>query len=189
MGKLEENNKKRINHSDLQKLILHTIAAAGILSVGLVAPNVIGAMTKLGILPKRRQGEYTRSSANKMVERGLLRYNGKFYELTPTGERLLRRWQFADFKLKKPKKWDRKWRVIIFDVPQKLKKIRDRLTSLMRQAGFVRLQDSVWVYPYDCEDVFAVLKTDLGIGKHVLYMIVDELENDKYLRAEFELEK
>lgn len=189
MGKLEENNRKRIKHSDLQKLILQTVAAAGVISIGLIAPNVVGAMVKLGIIPKRRQGEYARSSASKMVEKGLLKYNGKFYELAPAGEKLLRRLQFADFKLQKPKKWDGKWRVMIFDIPERLKKIRDQLTSLMRQAGFVRLQDSVWVYPYDCEDVLAVLKTDLGVGKYVLYLIVDELENDKHLRSEFGLPK
>ena len=58
---------------------------------------------------------------------------------------------------------------------------------LFRQAGLLRLQDSVWVYPYDCEDIVTLLKTDFGIGKHLLYLIVDELENDKNLREDFNL--
>ena len=55
--------------------------------------------------------------------------------------------------------------------------------------GFLPLQRSVWVYPYDCEDVIVLLKADLRIGKDMLYLIVDELENDKWLRKEFDLFK
>lgn len=50
-----------------------------------------------------------------------------------------------------------------------------------------RLQDSVWIYPYDCEDLVALMKADLRIGADVLYMIVERLERDKYLRRHFGL--
>ncbi len=187
MGKLEDQSRKKSKRRNLQRAILQTIAVAGMLSVALVAPNVIGALAKLGVFPNKRQKEYIVSSASKLVRRGLLFYDGKAYQLTSQGESLLRRWQFADFKLQKPKKWDKKWRVMIFDIPEQKKKIRDNLTLLFRQAGIRRLQDSVWIYPYDCEDVITLLKTDFGVGKYLLYMIVDELESDKYLREEFGL--
>ena len=166
---------------------METVAIAGVLSVALVAPNVIQAMSKLGLIPRRRQSEYIASSASKLAKRGLLFYDGKRYLLTPKGESLLRRWRFADFNLHKPKKWDKKWRVVIFDIPEKKKKVREQIRSLFNQAGLRRLQDSVWVYPYDCEDVITLLKTDFGVGKDLLYLIVDELENDKHLREEFDL--
>lgn len=187
MGKLEERNKANTRRKDLQKLILETVASAGVLSITLVAPNVIKTMSKLGLIPKRRQSEYIGSSASKLTKRGLLFYDGKRYQLTSKGESLLRRWSFADFKLYRPKKWDKKWRVIIFDIPEKKKKIREQIRHLFDQAGIRRLQDSVWVYPYDCEDIIALLKTDFGVGKDLLYLIVDELENDKHLREEFGL--
>ena len=187
MGKLEEKSKKRSKRKNLQRVILQTIATAGILGVGLMAPNVIGALGKLGLLPNFRQKEYIASSASKMVKRGLLFYNGKCYQLTSEGESLLRRLEFADFRLHKPKKWDRKWRVIISDIPEKKKKIREQMRYIFNQAGLRNIQDSVWVYPYDCEDILTLLKTDLGVGKNILYLIVDELENDKYLREEFGL--
>lgn len=187
MGQLEQNIKKKIRFSNLQKIVLKTVVTAGVLSVALVAPNVIGAMAKLGIIPRRRQSEYVRSCASKMVEKGLLKYNGKFYESTSQGKRLLCQWQFADFRLQKPRRWDKKWRVVIFDIPEKKKSIRERIRHLFKQAGLRCLQDSVWVYPYDCEDILTLLKTDLGVGKNILYLIVDELENDKWLREEFDL--
>ena len=87
----------------------------------------------------------------------------------------------------KKRRWDQRWRVIIFDIPERRRKIRDRLRSTMRELGFARLQDSVWVYPYDCEDLMALLKADLKLGVSVLYMVVEHIENDKYLREQFSL--
>lgn len=187
MGKLEEENKKRVRRGEIQGLILNSVKIAGILSAGLVAPNVIGAMAKLGLISNKRQEEIIRSSASKLVKRGLLVYKDGRYELTQDGEKKLRQWELQGYQLKRPKKWDKKWRVVIFDIPEKKKKVRDQIRNLFVSAGFSRLQDSVWVYPYDCEDIIGLLKTDFGIGKDLLYMIVDEIENDRHLRAEFNL--
>ena len=187
MGKLEESSRKRAKKKNLQKIILQTVIAAGVLSVAMVAPNVLIALDKLRIIPNRREKEYISSSASKLARRGLLYFDGRTYQPTSEGEKMLRRWVFSDFKLKKPKRWDGKWRVMIFDIPEKKRKIRNNITALFRMADIYRLQDSVWIYPHDCEDIITLLKTDFGVGKYLLYMIVEELENDKYLRNWFDL--
>ena len=187
MGKLEQQSSNRSKRKKLQNIILATVATAGILSVALVAPNVISAMGKLGFIPNKRQKEYVSSSASKMVKKGLLKFNGKFYELTEKGKEQLSLWQFANFKFNKPKRWDKKWRVVIFDIPDKKRKIRDQIRYLFKSSGLYLLQESVWVYPYDCEDIITLLKTEFRVGKNILYIIVEELENDKYLREYFDL--
>jgi len=187
MGELENKSKKRRRRRNVQKVILYSIAGAGVLAVGLVAPNVIGAMAKLGILPNPREQFIISSATSRMRRRGYIKLKDNHYELTPKGKSLLQRWEFADFNLKRPKKWDGQWRVVIFDIPEKLKSVRDRVRRLLNQAHFIRLQDSVWVYPYDCEEIISLLKTDLGIRRHVLYLIADQIENDKYLKEEFKL--
>jgi DNA-binding transcriptional regulator PaaX len=187
MGKIEEKTRERDKRTNLQRIILESVKTAGILSVGLLAPNVIGAMYKLGLIPRDRQGEYVCSSASKLTKRGLLRFNGKFYEVTKSGQKLLNRWMLSNYKLTKPTYWDGKWRMIIFDIPEKKKNVRKQVSSLFNSAGLYRLQDSVWVYPYDCEDIIGLMKTDFGIGKDVLYIIAEEIENDKHLRSEFKL--
>ena len=65
--------------------------------------------------------------------------------------------------------------------------MRNQLRLFMREFGFVRLQDSVWIYPHDCEDVIALAKANFRIGWDVLYMIVEQLERDKHLREHFDL--
>jgi len=187
VGKLEEQNRKRVRKENLQRVILGSVAIVGVLSVGLLAPNVIVTMNKLGILPNPRRKEYISSSASKLTKRGLLKFRDGYYQLTKEGEKLLRRWELANYSLKRPKRWDGKWRMVIFDIPEKKKRVRMQVLSLFHQAGFYRLQDSVWVYPYDCEDIIGLLKTDFGVGREMLYVIANEIENDKHLRSEFGL--
>ena len=190
MGNLEKKNRKRNRRENLQKIILQTIYAAGILSIGLMAPNVIGAMGKLGILPKSRRREYVSSSASKLVKRGLLKFENGHYQLTDTGKSIMTRWTLSDYRFKKPKRWDKKWRIVIYDISEKKKgRIRRQIFKLFKEVGFYRLQDSIWVYPYDCEDIVGLLKTDFGVGKETLYIIANEIENDKYLREYFNLTK
>ena len=87
----------------------------------------------------------------------------------------------------KPKRWDGKWRVLIFDIPERKRNIRDYIRSTLVTLGFYHLQDSVWVCPYDREDFIAMLKVDLQIGKDVLYVIADRIEHDMPIRKYFEL--
>lgn len=185
MEKLEERSRRKARKGEIQKIVLQTVKLAGILSIGLIAPNVIGAMGKLELLSGERQDEIVRFSASKLTQKGLLKFNGKYYECTSYGERKLRQLELEDYKLKKPKRWDKKWRLVIFDIPEKKRKIRNQVRNLLEKMEFYRLQDSVWVSPHDCEDFIGLLKTELGVGKDVLYLIVDEIENDKFLRAEF----
>lgn len=187
MGKLEEINRKKVRRGEIQNLILNSVKIAEVLSIGLVAPQVIGAMSKLGLITNKRHSEIVRSSANKLVKKGLLIFKEGRYQLTQDGEKKLRQWELQEFKMNRPRKWDKKWRVIIFDIPEKKRKVRDQIRNLFVLAGFYRLQDSVWVYPYDYEDIIGLLKTDFGVGKDLLYMIVDEIENDKSLREYFDL--
>lgn len=65
---------------------------------------------------------------------------------------------------------------------------RENLRHTLISIGFMKLQDSVWIYPYDCEDLITLLKADMEIGKDILYMIVEALEDDKHFRKYFKLE-
>ena len=50
------------------------------------------------------------------------------------------------------------------------------------------LQNSVWIYPFECNDYISLLKADLRLGKSVIYMSVDKIDGDAYLKERFGLE-
>ena len=187
MGKLEAEHTRKQKRVDLQKVLLGTVAAAGVLGVALVAPNVLGALSKLGMIPTKRQTDSIRAARNRLTQLGLLQYEGKMLRLTAEGEKKLRSLELHNYQIPKQKRWDKKWRVLIFDIPEKRKTLREKVRRTLFAIGFVRLQDSVWIYPYPCEDLIMLLKADFKIGKDMLYMIVDTLEYDAPIRQCFGL--
>lgn len=168
--------------------ILKSVAAVGVLSVALVAPNALQMLKMFGAKSYRRQREVVNRSRARLIESGFLRRNGQgFMELTSKGETRLRLLEQNDYKISPPKRWDKKWRVLIFDIPEKRRFLRDKVRLTLTAVGFKHLQHSVWVFPYDCEDFITLLKADFKIGKDLLYLTVDQIENDSNLREYFGL--
>ncbi len=193
MGILEKEIRKKDKRKNIQKIILNTVFAAGVLGVVMVAPNVLSVIRQLESFSKRKKNlKYSiNESFARLREKGLIEIieiNGKkVARVTKRGESQLDFLERHHFKLKIPKKWDGRWRIVIFDIKESRKRTRFLLRKTLSQIGFVRLQNSVWIFPYDCEDLISLLKADFKIGKDVLYMIVEKLENDWPLYKTFNL--
>lgn len=189
---LEKESKNKSRKENIQKAILSGIATVGLLSMAVVAPNALQVLKFFGIEPKNKWQKYNvNHSIKRLKDRGLICFEqtnkGTFMHLTAKGEEKLRRFRLLDYKLMKPKKWDRKWRMLIFDVKEERKRTRDKIRFTLNRIGFLRLQDSVWVYPYDCEDFVTLMKADFKIGKDLLYLIVDTIEGDVTIKNHFKL--
>jgi len=193
MGVLEKEIKIKDKRKNIQKIILNTIFATGVLSVALIAPNVLSVIKQLEGSPKRKKNlkysinaSFTRLQEKRLIE--IVEINGKkIARITKKGESKLDFLAKHNFKLKIPNRWDGRWRVVIFDIKESRSKTRFLLRKTLSEIGFIRLQNSVWIYPYDCEDLISLLKADFKIGKDVLYMIVEKLENDWQLKKAFKL--
>lgn len=175
------------------KIILKTIALAGIISMVVLAPNALQALDIFYDKNKRKYNkkQYLNKSIERLKECGYIEFKNRdgkvFISLTGKGKERLLRYQIGDLTIKKPKKWDKKWRIIAFDIKETKREIRDSLRIELINLGFIKLQNSVWVYPYDCEEVVVMLKSYLKTGKDILYVIADRIENDKWLKKEFNL--
>lgn len=86
-----------------------------------------------------------------------------------------------------PSSWDGKWRLVVFDVPEKLRQGRDALREKLRRLGFRELQKSVFVFPYDCRDEIEFLVEFFALRKYVRYGVLELIDNDLHLQKEFGL--
>ena len=192
MGMIEEGAKKKRRNTRLKQAMLAAVAMTGVALVAAIAPNAPAALMKLPSMRRAKLRYQYRTVLGRLAAQGHIVFeesDGKLYaRITEEGRKAL---VFGQEKAKlnkaKGKRWNRRWRVVIFDIPERRRRTRDRLRIMMQEAGFVRLQDSVWVFPYDCEDFIALLKVELKIGSSLLYMVVEEIENDKHLREHFGL--
>lgn len=64
--------------------------------------------------------------------------------------------------------WDGKWRIVIWDIPEKRRLARDLLRYKLKQLGFERLQKSVWVCKKNCTEELRNFIRKTGIGDWVM---------------------
>ncbi|PIR83646.1 hypothetical protein COU18_03110 [Candidatus Kaiserbacteria bacterium CG10_big_fil_rev_8_21_14_0_10_51_14] len=191
MATMEQASKKRTRRGHVERAILSSLAIAGVGFVAMTAPNALQLLKYVDPdwIVKRDPKQRIREAAHRLRKKKLVEFVHKdkrvYLRITEKGRVRLRSLSFGP--LPKPKRWDYKWRLVIFDIPEKKHGLRARARGIVAGFGFVRLQDSVWAYPYDCEEAIALLKAELHIGKDLLYIIADAIEYDTPLRKEFGL--
>lgn len=190
MGKLERQAQEQRIQGNIQKAVLVSVGIAGGLAIALVAPNLFQVARMFGFKITRLHDK-SRTAVARLIEKGYMTQesiDGKdVLVLSKKGEDVLETLDQHTTKRQKPKRWDKRWRLVVFDIPEKRRKTRNKLRNVIVSAGFIKVQDSVWVYPYDSEDLIALLKTDLRLGREVLYAVVEKIENDAWLRRHFKL--
>ena len=185
----KKKKERKSRSAVVQKAVLYSLAAAGGLTLAMVAPNAIQVLEQFGWVKTRRSPRATINRSVELLERAQLvkKDESGFVVLTKKGEVRFFEVEGEDYELPKPLKWDGKWRIVSFDIKEKRKEVRALLRQTLEAVGFVHLHHSVWVYPHDCEEFISLLKADYHAGVEVLYIVADYIENDGWLRRRFDL--
>ena len=86
-----------------------------------------------------------------------------------------------------PRPWDRKWRIVIYDIPDKLKKIREIFRDHLKRLGFIELQHSVFTLPYNCKKEIDYIIEFYNIRRFVRYIEATHLDNELDLKNKFHI--
>jgi DNA-binding transcriptional regulator PaaX len=127
--------------------------------------------------------ELYRSKLVKMIENPdkswtlILTEKGKMKALT---------YHFQAMKIEEGK-WDGKWRFVIFDIPEKMKRARDALREKLKEMGFYELQKSVFVFPYECKDEIEFIIEFFNLRRYVRFGILESVDNELHLKKIFKL--
>ena len=120
---------------------------------------------------KRR--EYLRSIKNKK----------SYYALTKKGKLEAEKILIKE-KIKKMK-WDKKWRILIFDIPEKKRTFINNIRRTLIDIGFYQLQQSVWVIPYDIKDYLYSLIPGFREGDWFEYIEASRISSEEELKNHF----
>lgn len=162
-----------------------------VLSAGIVAPNLILALDKplqkyLKTLDKRAQEREMRRIVSYMKNRDLIKGDYEHgLSVTEKGQKRLSSNEFAKLKIRQPMKWDKKWRIIFFDIPEQHKSGRDALTHKLKQIGFIQLQRSIWIHPHPCREVITKITSHYKIANYVSCIKTDHIDNQEKLIIKF----
>jgi CRISPR-associated endonuclease Cas2 len=107
---------------------------------------------------------------------------------TEEGKKRDMRNKVGHFEIGIPKDWDKKWRIVIFDIPEDKKIARDTLRRKIKKVGFLELQKSVWVYPYECANLINFMIEFYKIKDFVKYIVAEKINNDEKIKRLFNLQ-
>ena len=104
--------------------------------------------------------------------------NCQIVEITNAGRRRILKYTLDELAIGKPKFWDKKWRLVSYDIPKKLSGLRTIFKDYLDIWGFYPLHESVLLHAYPCEKQVEFLREYLGIGEYVRIFQVSKIEND-----------
>lgn len=189
----------KIRYGEITKDILLTLAVTGIFAVAATSPYFLISITRAIIRYKKYNNKYKNfdeyvlarslSGLNKNKIIILKEVEGKFtVKLTEKGKRVVKEILFDSMKIEKQKIWDRKWRIVIFDIPEnKRRSMRDAMRQKLQKIGFFQLQKSVWACPYPCEKEVQLICEVFDINPFVNIVTAEKIYNDDILRRYFDL--
>lgn len=167
--------------------ILRELIIIGSLGAGVALPNLLVALDKpinkfLSRLDERTRKREARRIVYYMKSRGLVAGEYEFgLSITKKGLRALAKLDVLHLNVAAPVRWDKNWRIVFYDVPEKHKSGRNALTARLRGLGFYQLQRSVWIHPFPCRQTVEKLTSNYRIEKYVSYIETLKLDNQKVL--------
>lgn len=190
---IETRVKKKVRRQIQETVLVSLYFAAGV-SLAVMAPNAMRLLKYVErfVGPEPRLRRRMSQAISRLCDRGLIARvptkKGTMLRLTPEGRAFATSLENSSlFVKKRTRKWDGKWRLITFDIWERRRTVRNRLRELLRRNGFCKIQNSLWVFPYECEELHVFLRTHLHLGWGVLYIVADEIEHDEALRKHFGL--
>jgi len=109
----------------------------------------------------------------------------KYLEITPKGMDRLKMAGIDHLSIQRPAKWDGKWRVVIFDIPERHKVARDILRSKLVVLGFEKIQESVYAHPFECTEPVSQLASALNLSGNLLLMISEVIQGEDQIIERF----
>jgi len=77
---------------------------------------------------------------------------------------------------KKKKRPDGKWQMIFFDIPETRRRDRDIFRRQLKYLGYQKLQQSIWVSPYDVLTDTQNLIKNYRLGRFVRLLLIEEVK-------------
>ena len=111
-----------------------------------------------------------RLALSRMMKQGLLRKRKVkrdiYYSLSKKGDSLMLGGKRHALE-KEQKRWDKKWRLLVYTIPESLRHLRDTLRNKLISMGFGSLGSSLWISPYDFNKKLSKLFRELKVTDYV----------------------
>lgn len=183
-------DKKKIS-KEIGKAILLTVGLSGILILAVTSPGIGIIFKEIQKKKFQKYQQFRLNQAFKRLEKQkliLIKEEGDKVriELSEKGKKKVLMYNLDEMKLKQDK-WDKIWRIVIFDIPEEKKNARDFLRLKMKELGFYLLQRSVLVTPWDCRKEIDFIKHFYEVDKYVNLIEAKCFGGDEQIKRYFRI--
>jgi len=174
MGKYARR-KYFYSKSEIVKTIFAVLFLGGAIAVASTSPYFITNLIKGFDSCKKYKNKKVYDTFYRLKKKGLITFDKSgsqiYFKLTEEGKKAAGWLQVDSLKIKKPKKWDGKWRIVIFDIAEMKRIYREAFRSKLKELGFLLFQKSAWIFPYDCKKEMAILREFFGLKDYEMKLI------------------
>jgi len=186
----------RYQTTKLINRMLMVLTASSVIGGSLLAPSASELLAKIS--DKTLDFDFDENELQKLLKymektkliELRLRGNLIHADLTKKARNRLNLVELNEILIKTPKIWDKKWRIIIYDIPAQKKENRYLLLEQLHRLGFYKIQDSTWVYPFTCSEEVMEIIDRLEIINYATLIVGDiESKDEIKLIKHFQLFK
>lgn len=109
------------------------------------------------------------------------------FVLSEQGKKKALTYNLYKIKIKKPNVWDKKWRMVLFDIPEAHKGKRDILRFHLKKLNFYEFQESVFVHPFDCKNEIEYVIENFQLRKFVRFVVIESMDNELDIKNHFSI--
>ncbi|MDD5738538.1 MAG: hypothetical protein PHY72_01255 [Candidatus Pacebacteria bacterium] len=176
----------------ISKEILKYLLISGAILIAASSPYFASSLIRDIKRFKAKDKQKVNSAFQYLRRNGLIKVEKYGFDarisLTEKGKKRAGKYQINDLKIEIPNKWDGKWRVIIFDIPDISKTVRNIFRTKLKEFNFYSLQKSVWVHPYNCKKEIEILRDFLGANSNqIQFILAEEIEHEEKLKKVFKI--
>ncbi len=184
--------KTKIKTGQISKKILMYLFITGAICIAASSPRFVSKVGQIIFKQKFYQKRKLLDAFQYLKRKELIDVKKRSHnfqiDLTAKGRERVDRYLIDDMVIQKPKKWDQRWRVVIFDIPQEQRVKRNAFQRKLKELGFFPLQKSVWLHPFECQKEIMILKNFFNLKqKEIKVLLVERIENDAFLKKIFGL--
>lgn len=174
--------------------VLYAVSVGIMIPAALAAPNVPQSITPLlRRLAKKidTQPQATARALAALKRKRLISFEERGEKMviviSADGKKRLAQGELGKMTIKRPQKWDGKWHIVIFDIPEKQKAAREAFRKKLRELGFQQLQKSCFVHPFECRKEIDMVSAFFDIVPHITYIVADSFEGERAMRTSLKI--
>ncbi|MBU3926043.1 hypothetical protein KJ763_02655 [Patescibacteria group bacterium] len=178
---------------ELTKEILKGLAAGGFIVASFALPNLLQVFSLFGVKTARERYIIKRT-IERLEKQKLINIYEKgddmVIEITKNGNKKVLKYKINEMILCRPKKWDKKWRIITFDIPETKKMARNALNAKLKKLEIYPLQKSLFICPFECQNEIDFIGEFFNVRKFIKYFVVEKIESEDedYLKRYYNIE-